>query len=137
MALKYPPDAGAILLCRFDGIEPEMTKKRPVVVLSCVSYRLCLVVPLSTTEPTEQKPWHCLINTPDPLPAPYDSKVHWLKGDMAGVVSYDRLFVPFQGKDEHGHRIWVKRKLNHEDMKKIRRCVASALGITALDFEGD
>ena len=114
-----------------------MTKKLTVVVLSCVSYRLCLVVPLSTSEPEEQKPWHCLINTPEPLPAPYDSKVHWLKGDMVGVVSYDRLYVPYQGKAAEGHRKWVKRKLNHGEMKMIRRCVASALDITALDFEGD
>ncbi|WP_366125084.1 type II toxin-antitoxin system PemK/MazF family toxin [uncultured Desulfovibrio sp.] len=80
MAIKFTPDVGTILLCDFGNvIEPEMCKKRPVVVLSSVSPWLCIVVPLSTTDPEEQMPWHCLVNTPKTLPYPYDSKVHWLK----------------------------------------------------------
>ena len=93
MAIKFQPEIGSILLCEFSGIEPEMTKKRPVIILSSVSPRLCLVAPLSTTDPEEQQPWHCLINTPKTLPAPYDSKVHWLKGDMISAVGFQRLFM--------------------------------------------
>ncbi len=134
MAIKFQPDTGSILLCEFNGAEPEMTKKRPVIVLSSVSTHLCLVAPLSTTEPDEQKPWHYLVNTPKPLPAPYNSKVHWLKGDMVCAVSFRRLTMPCKGKDKDGHRIYVKIKLNCEEMKAVRRCVAAAIGITPLDF---
>lgn len=135
MAIKFQPDTGSILLCEFNGTEPEMTKKRPVIVLSSVSTHLCLVVPLSTTEPDVQKPWHYLVNTPNPLPAPYDSKAHWMKGDMVCAVSFRRLTMPCKGKDKDGQRIYVKIKLNRDEMKAVRRCIASAIGITPLDFE--
>lgn len=136
MAIKYTPDVGSILLCDYSGtIEPEMCKKRPVVVLSSVSPWLCTVVPLSTTEPDEQMPWHCIINTPKTLPKPYDSKVHWLKGDMVGTVSFDRLSMPNKGKDRDGHRIYVKIKLSVEVMDKVRACVLSAIAPNILDTE--
>jgi len=137
MAIKFQPEPGSILLCNFAGIEPEMTKRRPVVVLSSVSAWLCNVVPFSTTDPEEQKPWHCLVNTPNPLPYPYDHKVHWLKGDMVETVGFHRLYLPCKGKDKDGHRLYVKLRLDVAQMRRIRRCVAAALGITPLDFEGD
>ena len=128
MAIKYSPDVGAILLCDFQGtIEPEMNKKRPVVVLSSVSPRLCLVAPLSTTDPEIQEPWHCLINTPKTLPPPYDSKAHWLKGDMVCCVSFSRLSMPIKGKDKQGNRLYVKVRLSHEEMNVVRKCVISAI----------
>ena len=136
MAIKYQPDVGSILLCEFSGVEPEITKKRPVVVLSSVAPRLCLVVPFSTTDPEEQKPWHMLINTPSPLPYPYDSKVHWLKGDMVCHVGFHRLTMPFKGKDKFGNRLYVKIRLSEEEMRNVRRCVSAALGITPIDFLG-
>lgn len=130
MAIKFQPEIGSILLCEFSGIEPEMTKKRPVIILSSVSPRLCLVAPLSTTDPEEQQPWHCLINTPKTLPAPYDSKVHWLKGDMISAVGFQRLFMPSKGKDKFGNRLYVKLRLSEPEMREVRRCVAAAIGIT-------
>ena len=136
MAIKFQPEIGSILLCEFSGIEPEMTKKRPVIILSSVSPRLCLVAPLSTTDPEEQQPWHCLINTPKTLPAPYDSKVHWLKGDMISAVRFQRLFMPSKGKDKFGNRLYVKLRLSEPEMREVRRCVAAAIGgITSIDFE--
>lgn len=129
MAIKFQPEVGLVLLCDFDGLPPEMDKRRPVVVLSSVSTRLCNVVPFSTTDPEEQKPWHCLVNTPNPLPYPYDHKVHWLKGDMVATVGFHRLFLPCKGKDRYGHRLYVKLRLDETQMREIRRCVAAALGI--------
>ena len=136
MAIQFPPDVGLLLLCAFEGKEPEMVKRRPVVVLSSVSTRLCNVVPLSTTDPEEQMPWHCLVNTPKPLPYPYDHKVHWLKGDMVATVGFHRLVMPHKGKDKYGNRLYVKLRLDEGQMREIRRCVAAALGITPLDFAG-
>ena len=135
MAIKYQPDVGSILLCGFDGQEPEMTKKRPVVVLASISPRLCIVVPLSTTAPDTQQPWHYLVNTPNPLPAPYDSRRHWLKGDMVCAVGFKRLSMPCKGKDRDGNRLYVKIRLNCEEMREVRRCVSAAIGITPLDFD--
>jgi hypothetical protein len=37
MAIQYAPRNGTILLCDFTGIEPEMVKRRPVVMVSSVS----------------------------------------------------------------------------------------------------
>lgn len=135
MAIKYAPDAGSILLCEYNGKEPEMTKKRPVVVLACVAHRLCIVAPLSTSEPEEIKAWHYQVSTPNPLPPPYNSLHHWLKGDMVSSVSFDRLTVPHKGKDSTGHRKYVRLHLSRDEMSKIRRCVASAIGISPLDFQ--
>lgn len=103
-------------------------------MLSSVSARLAIAAPLSTTDPEVQQPWRCLINTPTPLPAPYDSKVHWLKGDMAAAVGFHRLFMPTKGKDKNGARLYVKIRLSEEKMREVRRCAAAALGISSLDF---
>ena len=129
MAIKYAPTKGSIIICEFDqfALPPEMQKRRPVVVLSHVSPRLCLVVPLSTTEPDLQKPWHYLLNTPDPLPKPYNSKAHWVKGDMVFPASFDRLTLPFSGKDKNGKRIYDVKVVSVEDFEEIQRCVISAL----------
>ncbi|MDD2966636.1 MAG: type II toxin-antitoxin system PemK/MazF family toxin [Desulfovibrionaceae bacterium] len=137
MAIKFQPEIGSILLCDFEGQIPEMTKKRPVIILASVSPRLCLVAPLSTTDPEEQQPWHCLINTPITLPAPYDSKVHWLKGDMVAAVGFQRLSMPSKGKDRFGNRLYVKLRLSVSEMHQVRRCVAAAIGISPLDFQSE
>ncbi len=134
MAIKYPPDVGAILLCDFrNTIEPEMCKKRPVVVLASVAPYLCIVAPFSTSDPEEQMPWHCLVNTPKPLPEPYDSKVHWVKGDMVSTVSFERLTVPHKGKDRDGNRIHVKIRLSEGEMDQVRKCILSAIAPNYLD----
>lgn len=138
MAIKFTPDVGTILLCDFGNvIEPEMCKKRPVVVLSSVSPWLCIVVPLSTTDPEEQMPWHCLVNTPKTLPYPYNSKVHWLKGDMVNTVSFDRLTMPHKGKDRDGHRLYVKIRLSEEEMGEVKSCVLAAISPNCLDTGDD
>ena len=130
MAILYAPDVGTLLLCDFRGtMPPEMNKKRPVVVLSCFSYRLCVIVPLSTTEPTPIKSCHCAVYTPDPLPDPYDSESHWAKCDMLCTVSYDRLSLPHRGKDSNGKRIYVIKKVSAHDLNEIRKCVAAVLSL--------
>jgi uncharacterized protein YifN (PemK superfamily) len=128
MAIKYAPSPGTILLCNFDGyIPPEMNKKRPVVVLSTVSHRLCIVVPLSTTEPSPQESWHYLLNTPEPLPPPYNSLHHWVKGDMVSTVSYMRLSLPHAGKDADRKRNYGTKYVALEELKRIRACVVAAI----------
>lgn len=128
MAIKYAPDVGTIIFCDFRGtIHPEMNKKRPVVVMSNVSSRLCLIVPLSTTTPETPKAWHYFMNTPKPLPYPYDSKAHWAKCDMIFAASFDRLSMPCDGKDNFGKRIYIQRKISIDDLKAIKKGIAEAL----------
>jgi uncharacterized protein YifN (PemK superfamily) len=129
MAIKYAPPKGSIIICEFDryALRPEMQKRRPVVVLSSISPGLCLVVPLSTTEPDPQEAWHYLLNTPDPLPYPFNSKTHWVKGDMVFPASFERLTLPFVEKDKNGKRIYAVKTVTSEDFEEIRRCVMAAL----------
>jgi len=52
MSIPYHPEQGTILICDFKGfIDPEMVKRRPVVVVSPrlrQRGKLCAVVPLGT-----------------------------------------------------------------------------------------
>lgn len=134
MAINFQPDIGTILLCEFSGmIEPEMQKKRPVVVLSSVATHLCMIVALSTKDPDEEKPWHCIINTPKTLPEPYNAKTHWVKGDMVYTVSFKRLSMPTKGKDRDGARLYVKVKVDIEQMEMIKQCIMSAMFPKSID----
>ena len=104
-----------------------MNKRRPVVVLSSVSNRLCVVVSLSTKKPYPLEKWHHLLRTPEPLPTPFDAQEHWVKGDMVNTVSFDRLDLPYLGKDVNGKRIYDIKTVNHEDFWSIAACVAFGL----------
>lgn len=128
MALIYAPPIGTIVLCDFRGtIAPEINKKRPAVLLANNSSRLCTVVPLSTTEPSPLRPWHYLVRTEDPLPSPYDSEYHWAKCDIIFVASFERLSLPFNGRDALGKRKYVVKSVSMEELEAIRLCVARAI----------
>lgn len=137
MAIRYHPKTGTILICDFRGFEePEMVKRRPVVVVS-PRFRerngLCTVVPLSLTEPNPKMPYHYHLNIKEPLPPPYDSSaLSWVKGDMLATVSFNRLSFPYNGKDACGKRINVFRVIGDSDLKKIRECILSALALWGL-----
>ena len=134
MAIKFHPVRGALLACDFNGfIDPEMNKKRPVVVLSPrfrTRDRLCTVVPLSTTAPRPVAPYHYKLHTTPPLPAPYDAGFHWVKGDMIYTVSFTRLHLMHDGKDASGNRIYDDRVISADDLAIIENCVLHGLGIT-------
>lgn len=126
MALRYPPHPGALLMCDFNtGFEPpEMTKRRPVVVISPrpkTLAGLCTVVPLSTVAPNPVKPFHHLMAAGS-LPPELGARDSWAKCDMVCTVSLRRLD-------------WVSgrkalRVLDH-DLVAVRRGVAVALGLDA------
>ncbi|WP_422463325.1 MULTISPECIES: type II toxin-antitoxin system PemK/MazF family toxin [unclassified Endozoicomonas] len=65
MAIKYHPKVGSILMCDFSqGFkEPEMTKKRPVLVVSSIRKRggLVTVACISTSTPNPVEPYHYLL----------------------------------------------------------------------------
>lgn len=133
MALKFHPEQGALLICDFKGfIEPEMTKRRPVVVLSPKRKhgpRLCTVVPLSTTDPRPVEKYHIRIEMNPPLPDPYSARQCWAKCDMIYQVSFDRLSMPFFGKMTTGDRLYSQQFLDAEKVREIKVAVALALGL--------
>ena len=136
MRLLFHPEIGTIVICDFRGfVEPEMVKKRPAVVISPrLRYRddLCTIVPLSTTEPRTIMPYHYKLKLDKPLPSPYDSGFHWVKGDMLATVSFDRLSLPFNGKDANGKRRYITRAVKDIDLCNIRKCVLNALALSHL-----
>jgi len=138
MAVSYHPGQGAILLCDYQGSQtPEMDKKRPVVVLCNHIHarpNLCTVVPLSTSPPTSMMPYHFKLFTIPPLPAPYNSEFHWVKADMINAVSFQRLSLPFKGKDNNGKRIYDIRVLDKGEFRSVQQAVLNGLGLTQLTF---
>jgi mRNA interferase MazF len=136
MALSIHPEQGTIVICDFSGFQsPEMTKKRPAIVVS-PRFRnrgnLCAVVPLSTTAPIPVMPYHYRLQMDEPLPAPYDADMHWVKADMVYTLSFARLSLPFEGKDASGKRIYDVRVVDASDLKKIQCCVLHGMGLASL-----
>lgn len=135
MAIKYHPDVGEILICDFSSLstkEPEMTKKRPVIILSPRTRRgsYCTVVPLSTTAPLPVQLWNMRLRVN--LPNPYSAPEVWVKGDMLYTVSFQRL-SPFKvGKDEFGNRLYQKHTVSPEELNKVWQCVFNGLGLYRL-----
>lgn len=126
MALRYQPHPGTLLMCDFNTgfTPPEMTKRRPVVVISPRPKNqigLCTVVPLSTAAPHPVKPFHHLMAARS-LPAEFRARDSWAKCDMVYTVALRRLD-------------WVsgRRALRvlDQDLAAIRRGVAVALGLDA------
>lgn len=138
MAIDYHPGQGAIILCDYRGtILPEMQKKRPVIVLCKQIHsrpNLCTVVPLSTTAPTTMMPYHVKLFTSPPLPEPYNSPFHWVKADMVSAVSFERLSLPFMGKDSSGKRIYDIRVLTKTELRSVQQAVLNGLGLSDLTF---
>nr|WP_181374949.1 type II toxin-antitoxin system PemK/MazF family toxin [Polaromonas sp. H8N]AWD72274.1 toxin, PemK superfamily [Polaromonas sp. H8N] len=136
MAIHYHPEQGTILVCDFTGfIIPEMTKRRPVVVVSPRLRRrsgLCTVVPLSTTDPNPVEPYHYRLHTIPPLPSPYDKPAHWVKTDMVYTVSFERLFLMRSGMGADGKRIYDQRVIDKADMLKIQAALLHGIGLTNL-----
>lgn len=136
MPLTFHPEPGTILTCTYDRNPPwpEMTKRRPVVVISPRLKRrtgLCTVVPLSTTKPVPTMPWQVRIELAEPLPPPYERPVMWAKCDMLGAVSFARL-DRFHRKDHEGKRRYFERRLAAADLRRIREAVAHWLGLARL-----
>lgn len=136
MAIQFNPEQGTILVCDFKGfVQPEMVKRRPVVVVSPRLRKragLCTIVPLSTTPPKEVAPYHFKLHVTPVLPEPYNADFHWVKGDMLYTVSFDRLFLPFNGKETDGKRKYDVRVIDEADLLKIQQCILHGLGLTNL-----
>lgn len=139
MALTFHPNPGTILMCNFDtGFQvPEMTKSRPVIVISPKRKRcssLCTVVAISTQTPDPIDNWHYQIPKASMPNTPFfQANDSWIKGDMIYRVSFARLDLIKMGKDRAtGKRIYFQQTLGRGQMKSIYSCVLNALNLEAL-----
>ncbi|WP_399677192.1 type II toxin-antitoxin system PemK/MazF family toxin [Xenophilus sp.] len=134
MAIQFYPQPGTILICDFNGfIEPEIIKRRPVIVIGPRLRNrgnLVNVVPCSTTRPYDVCAYnHKLVFDPV-MPAPYNAKEMWVKADMVYTVAFQRLFVPQLGKDPRtGARQYDLRVLEKPDLDAILACVLHGIGL--------
>lgn len=127
MSIQYHPDLGEALWCEYDGLAPEMIKRRLAIVLTpkaCQRLRITTVVPISTTPPDIVRPWHVRLGR-DPLPNAKPGTV-WVKCDMISVVSFARL----SGYHTrwNGRREYRKLRVTPAEIRAIRDGVLSALG---------
>ncbi len=126
MPINLHPHAGTLLMCDFSGFRPpEMTKIRPVVVITPrLPHRdhLCTIVPLSLTAPTHPQPYHVkLSRNYNPLEKP-ELEV-WAKCDMLVNIGLWRL-----DGFKVGRRKWEIPKISPEDLQSIKFGVLAALG---------
>lgn len=123
MALKFQPRERCVLMCDFRGYEePEIIKKRPVVVIARHKHnsKLVTVVPISSTQPLVITPYHYAFPK-NPLP----DKPHiacWAKCDLLATVSIARLD---RYKPSYGER--CVPEITEADFVEIRKAVAYAL----------
>ena len=104
---------------------PEMTKVRPVVVVSPLRskrMKLCTIVPLSTTEPVPVEPFHHMMD-PLSLPGRFGQKRTWAKCDMLYTVSLARLNRATKRGGAATFRVL------EADLDAIRVCVRVGLGL--------
>lgn len=136
MAISEHPQLGTVLICDFSGfLEPEMVKRRPVVVVSPkIRFRagLCTVVALSTTPPDRVMPYHCQVTLDPPLPPPWRSGPLWVKGDMVYAVGYHRLDFVRMGKSRSGRQTYRYEPLPADDLSRVRQVILSGLGLASL-----
>lgn len=128
MPLKYSPKEASVLICDFDGFkEPEMIKKRPVVVLRKHKHngQLVTVVPLSTTEPEKLAAYHVEL----PCYLPGDKDICWAKCDMVYTVSIARLDLCMTRDRATGRRIYQAFPMAQEHFAAVQAAVRAGLGI--------
>ena len=130
--LPYHPSPGEVLQCDYAGmIEPEMVKRRWVVVVSPRlrdRTGLCSVVPLSTSAPRTVCTYHVKMEK-DPAPNGTPGKEVWAKCDMAMTVSFARLSAYWDGKNALGKRNYIKIMVSDVELKKIRKALLHSYGL--------
>jgi uncharacterized protein YifN (PemK superfamily) len=140
MPLTFYPTPGLVLMCDFNtGFrEPEMVKKRPVVVVSGKFQRtshqnsLCTVVPISTAVPRTVDRWHHRLadeSVPPPLRKPGEES--WAKCDMVVSVAFNRLDKVRTGRVD-GKRQFSEHYVTPEDLRAIQACLLYVLNMANL-----
>lgn len=126
MAIPFHPKPGLVLYCDFEGyVQPEIIKRRPVVVVSPEGMKrpgLVTVVPLSTTPPKPVQPWHYKLQG-NPIPG-HQGRHVWAKCDLAASVRLERL-----DRVKVGRRQWEHGRVSMVQVRAIRLGIARSVGI--------
>jgi mRNA interferase MazF len=132
--MPFYPRMGHVLMGDFSDLrEPEMTKMRPVIVVSPrLPFRsdVVAVVPISLTAPRHNLPFCFKLsknyhpNEPDDLPC-------WAKADMVTNVGLRRL-----DGFKIGRRKWHYPQLSDADLVGVRRAVMCGLGLDLIENAG-
>lgn len=130
---SHDPCRREVLGCDFVGLRnPEMCKRRPVVIVSAAPARprLAIVVPLSTSAPDPVRPWHYKLSAA----SQWDRRERWAKCDMIYAVSFDRFFLWKLGRDRAtGKRLYlIEHRISEADFGHIQAAILKALNINAL-----
>lgn len=127
MGLLFHPRAGQIFMCDFSGFKvPEMTKLRPVIVISPrLPHRseIVAIVPVSLTPPTHSLPF-CYRLSKNYHPEEEDGRPCWAKADMLMNIGTYRLTA-----FKIGRRKYVYPTLTPEDLAAVRHAVLCGLGL--------
>jgi uncharacterized protein YifN (PemK superfamily) len=139
MSLWFQPKPRSVLYCDFAGFRvPEMTKRRPVIVLRAHkrNRKLVYVVPLSTSAPNPPQPYHFhFACSPVVHTAPTEA---WAKCDMVVVVSVERLSISrWRHASQRGARPQSVLMISEKEFATIRQCVAIAFGFGASSYVHD
>ncbi|WP_370642458.1 type II toxin-antitoxin system PemK/MazF family toxin [Afifella sp. H1R] len=130
MAINFHPHAGTVLICDFRGYEePEICKKRPVVVITPrLPYRsgLATVVPISLTAPKHDQPYVVRLSK-NYHPEECDELPCWAKCDLVASVRMQRL-----DRFKTGRRKWETPRMSGEDLQAVRLGVVHGLGLGGL-----
>lgn len=139
MPIQFPPNQRTIVLCDYAAggfRHPEMVKRRPAIVLTGrLPHRdnLCAVVPMSGSEPEHPVRYVVRIELPEPLPAPFDETVWWVKCDMVATVGFNRLDLFRDGRAADGKRRYLTSlRVSVEQFEEVKAGVLCGLGMANL-----
>lgn len=128
--LTFQPMPGQIVICHF-GLafrQPEMTKTRPVLVVSAHQRqwtRVCTVMPISSKAPDPMEPRH--LELPSGISQGQRYPRAWIKGDLIVSVASHRL-----DRMKTGFRQYVTPSVPPDVLKEARRCALHRLGLHSL-----
>lgn len=116
---------------------PEMTKVRPVVILTPSMpgrERLVTVVCLSSVRPNPIRDYHRMLPQASlPMVGSFQAKETWVKGDMVYAVSFERLdLIKLGNRGADGKRKYFDNRLGRERMREIYGCVLHGLSLSAV-----
>jgi mRNA interferase MazF len=137
MPISYHPKQGTIVTVKFEPgfVAPEMVKRRLAIILSPpIQTRngLCTVVPLSTSAPLKEMPYHCKYDIPFEMPIEWGNIQRWVKGDMICTVGWHRIDLLKLKKAAQGKRSYQLTPIPEDDLKRVQSCVLHGIGLSPL-----
>ena len=131
MPLMFYPRMGQMFVADFSDLsEPEMTKVRPVIVVSPkLPFRsqIVAVVPVSLTAPRHDLPF-CFKLSKNYHPDEPDDLDCWAKADMVTNIALRRLDA-----FKVARRKYAYPNLTQDDLLGVRRAVLAGLGLDRLE----